>query len=202
MVIKSLLQCSETRMDRRRVLRNECLFGVGASAIIVGYTTLLVYYAIWAPSVTSQAPLASELQSDAIMHVEDNILNFFNQSKAQASALGYSVSRELAGRLDSWDSLHTIQSILWGTLRGTPGLASVVYLSASNLSTSYYRQDSPISEISRESGDSTSLHQYALDDLGLRTSDLPINVSRVPFYNRSWYYLAAQNPRNATVLSR
>lgn len=188
-------------MNKRRIRHNECLFGAGASAIFVGFTTLLVYFAVWSPSVTSQSPLASELQRDAILHVEDNILNFFNQSKAQASALGFAVSRELAGKPDSWDSLQPIQSILWGTLRGTPGLASVVYQSTSNLSVSYYRPDSPMSEISRESSDANDLHQYAVDDLGFRTSDPPVSVTRVPFYDRSWYYLAAATPPNATVSS-
>lgn len=188
-------------MRKRHTLKNEWLFGAGASGIILGYTGLLIYYAVWAPSIISQAPLATELQRDVFTHVEDNILTFFNSSKAQVSVMGYSISQELAGKPDTWDSMQALQSELWGTLRGTAGLGSVIFQSTSNLSVSYFTQAGPISEFSRETNDSDSLHQYDVDSLGHRTSRILPDTVAPAFFDRSWYKLAAQGSPGPVVSS-
>jgi signal transduction histidine kinase/ActR/RegA family two-component response regulator len=188
-------------MRKRHSLRNEVLFGAGASGIILGYTSLLVYYAVWAPSIISQAPLATELQRDALIHVEENILTFFNSSKARVSVLGYSLSQELVNKPDTWDSMQALQSELWGTIRGTAGLGSVVFQSTSNLSVSYFTQDGPIVEFSRETGASSILQQYEVDSLGHRSSTILPDLVSPPFFNRSWYQLAAQMSPSPVVSS-
>lgn len=188
-------------MRKRHTLKNEWLFGAGASGIIFAYTSLLIYYAVWAPSIISQAPLATELQHDALNHVEDNILTFFNSSKARVSVMGYAISQELAGKPDTWDSMQTLQSELWGTLRGTAGVGSTVFQSTSNLSISYFTQNGPIIEFTRETNDSGSLHQYDVDSFGHRAGRILPDTVTPPFFDRSWYKLAAQGSPNPVVSS-
>lgn len=168
---------------------NDWVLGSGAGAIMLGYTTLLVYYAISSPSIAAQAPLANHLQDATIQRIEDNIVNFFNGSKSQTSILAEQLAYELKGRNDSWTSLTAVQGELWGAVAQNANIGNTIFQSMSNLSTSLYRNGT-VYEYSRTTEDSPGLQIFNLDALGHRTDAPPSFVASPPFYNRTWYILA------------
>ena len=168
---------------------NDWVLGSGAGAIMLGYTTLLVYYAISSPSIAAQAPIANHLQDATVQRIEDNIVNFLNGSSSQTSTLAEQLAYELKGANDSWSSLTALQGELWGAVAQNENIGNTIFQSVTNLSTSFFRNGT-IYEYSRTEEDSTGLQIFQLDDYGHRTDAPPSFVASAPLHNRTWFILA------------
>jgi signal transduction histidine kinase/ActR/RegA family two-component response regulator len=167
---------------------------------MLGYSGLLIYYAVWSPSIAAQAPIATHLQDATVMRIEDNIVNFLNYSRSQASIASEALSHELRRSDDSWESMEKLQGILWGAVAQNPCMGNAIFQSTSNLSTSYYR-NGIMSEYSRVEANSTDIQVYAVDDFGHRTSTPPTILNVAPLYDRTWYILALAKNDSVAVSS-
>lgn len=179
---------------------NNWVLGSGAGAIVLGYSGLLIYYAVWSPTIAAQAPIATHLQDVTVQRIEDNIVQILNESRTQVSAMSRAISHDLSGNDDSWPSLERLQGELWGPVVTNQNVANTVFQSTTNLSTAYYRNGS-IYEYSRTDQESMGIEVTLVDDSGKRTDTLPTLVSTPPLHERPWYTLALANNDSVAVSS-
>jgi signal transduction histidine kinase/ActR/RegA family two-component response regulator len=179
---------------------NDWVLGSGAGAIMLGYTTLLIYYAVASPSTASQSPIGNHLQDATIQRIEDNIVNFLNGSSVQTSTLAKQLAYELRGTNDSWSSLTKVQGELWGAIAQNTHIGNTIFQSTTNLSTSYFRNDT-IYEYSRVEEDLPGLQSFQLDNSGHRTDAPPSFITSPPLHNRTWFILGLAMTGSVAVSS-
>lgn len=165
----------------------------------------MLYYALWSPSSSGQSPLATSLEVETLSGIQAEIENVVNSSSRACVTAGRAIAYSLEDSADTWDAMHSLRPILWGSLKGSEYFTSAGFQSTSNLSEAFVRTGSRITEYIRDRPDAPNITGFEVLNASGRSSPIPtVFVSTPPLQERNWYVSAVAQKDQAvltTVLS-